>query len=131
MIVVLLLRRENPHIVNYYNGNDMYLTICGLNLKKKEIIETIAADDTFPGICTTCKHYMDLGYKADLNRFPREARGHAVFTEDMLKFHKLNILGPKSQYSDLLEFRITRKFSKYRRLTMKSGTKRNAKLIYH
>lgn len=122
MFTLLLMRRGPHHIVNYYT-HGIYRTICGESHHKSTKVNTLSADNTFDGLCKTCKHYYDEMYQADLNYYPRDARGSVVFTEDMIYLHRIDIVGPKAKYSDVMNYRFSSKLNKYKRLILRDQVK--------
>lgn len=99
MFVFLINRRGQTHIVDFYNpGQARYRAICGNVFFKKDHLITLAADNTFHGICITCRNYYDDMVISDLNFEPQMLRGEPHRLEDLLTLNKMGILGPEDKY---------------------------------
>ncbi len=121
MLIFLLTRKGEAHIVNYtMNNGKSFRTICSKTFTKNSLLNTLGADNTFPGTCTTCKAYYDDMYLSDLNIAPAMARNETQFKwPDMLDFHRYEIEGPKVEYEDIACKRWWPKLIKYQRLLQK------------
>jgi hypothetical protein len=87
-------------------GNGNYRTMCSKTFTKKMWLNTLAADNTFPGICTTCKTYYDDMYISDLNDDPQMARNEVQMGYyDLPDWHHADIEGPKAKFEDTMDRR--------------------------
>lgn len=119
MFVVIILRNGDSHAVSYRLNNGGYRTICGKTYAKNFKTNTIASDDTFPGLCRNCKSYHDEMYKDDLEYDPRMARSEASTRyTDVLVYNKLDIVGPKAHFEQHMERRWP-KLIRYQRIPQK------------
>jgi len=115
MFVVIMPQDKEMHIVSYRLGNGSYRTICAKTFPRNMKTNTLAADDTFPGLCSYCKAYYDEMYHADLNHFPEMARNEGQWKWfGIVRFNRSNEQGPKAKYEEVLEYKIWRKLGKYR-----------------
>lgn len=123
MFAVLFTRNGDVHAVSYRLNNGNYRTICGKNFPKSTMMNTLASDNTFPGICSTCKSYYDEMYLDDLEYDPRLACSESSTKyNDVLEFQRFNIEGPKARYEDLMD-RHWQRLVRYQRLAKKSKKK--------
>lgn len=120
MFVALYLRTGQIHIVSYRQRDGNYRTICNKTIKPIDRLNTLAADNTFPGMCRTCKSDHDSMYQADLDDDPRMARNTSqndyIFYS---KWHHGDFMGPKREYEHLVE-RTWYKLVRYQRLITRS-----------
>lgn len=102
MLTALFLRNQEAHIVSFRLSNGNYRTICGKVTQKKDRVNTLAADNTFPGTCSVCKNFYDEMYQADLNASPNEARSQTV-TNMKTKFswHEYHLIGDSHKYANM------------------------------
>jgi hypothetical protein len=120
MFIVIMLRKGDIHIVNYRMSNGNYRTICSKTFSKKLKLNTLAADNTFDGICSTCKHHYDEMYLSDLNVATYMARNETQLKyNNILDFNRYNIEGPQIKYEDAVGRRWWPKLVKYQRLIQK------------
>jgi len=76
MIILVHDRKDNLHLVDYTSPSGNKFTICGLMYSKKDIITTLALDNTIHNICRTCYEDYETMYLDDLNidlRFAKSA----------------------------------------------------------
>jgi hypothetical protein len=111
MLVIIIPRDESIHISDQKTNSGTYWTVCGECFTKKDIINTIAADNTFPGICIDCKILSDMIYQMNLDDTPIEIR-HDLF----ISFHKKNYLGPKAKFIKASNH-VWNKLAKYKNLS--------------
>lgn len=119
MFVVIMLRNGEAHIVNNRLGDGGYRTVCykAIAIRKDWTINTIAADDTFPGLCQKCKTDYDEMYLSDLNEEPTMARNETQMKyEDIVEFNRRNYVGARVLYEDVAVRRWWPKLIKYQRL---------------
>lgn len=123
MFVFIMLRTGVTHIVNYRLGSGGFRTICSKTYHKVSqvnSITTLAADNTFPGMCMTCKKYYDEMYLSDLNEEPTMARNEVQLKhENIVDFQRYDIEGPKAKYEDVSGKKWWPKLIKYQRLVQK------------
>lgn len=67
-------RLDISHIMNYQLDNHHYFSICGKKILISPTMITLAADNTYPGLCSDCKINSDNYILYDLNNVPRIAR---------------------------------------------------------
>lgn len=116
MFTFLITRDGKAHIVDFYHPpHSRYRTVCGNVYYKKQYLITLAAGNTFPGICKNCKNTYDDLYLSDLNHIPQMAHGQPYRLQDFLEFNKAGLFGPEEDY--ILPFkRIWGKLNKYKNL---------------
>jgi hypothetical protein len=121
MFAVIMLRKGDIHIVDYTINNDKQIrTICQKQFSKKLKPNTLAADNTFPGMCKTCKAFYDEMYISDLNHDPRMARNESQFRYyHLLDAHRYEMEGPQVKFGDRVNWRWWVKLVKYQRLLQK------------
>lgn len=121
MFIFLMTRKGETHIVNYtMNNGKSFRTVCSKTFSKNLVLNTLAADNTFPGTCETCKSHYDEMYLSDLNIAPTMARNETQFKyPDILDFQRYEIEGPKVKYEDIVDRRWHPKSIKYQRLLQK------------
>ncbi len=121
MLIFLMTRKGETHIVNYtMNNGKSFRTIYSKTFTKNLLLNTLGADNTFPGTCSTCKAYYDEMYLSDLNVEPTMARNETQFKyPDVLEFNRYEIDGPKVKYEDVTERRWWPKLVKYQRILQK------------
>ena len=98
MFVFIMDRHDNVHIVDFQQAGNKYRTLCSKVYLQKECITTLAADNTFSGMCDKCKKYYDDMYISDLEYIPRIARSNIQDMTTLADYHQLEFLGPKSKY---------------------------------
>lgn len=119
MLIILITRDDNIHIVDITTLSGKHWTKCGLCFSKQDRITTIAADNTFAGICTDCKIFADMEYQMNLDETPEIARGSfEVTNKSFVSFHRKNYAGPKSKFSKVASH-TWRKLGRYRDLPNK------------
>ena len=74
MIILVQDRDDNLHIADYTPASGRKFCICGHVYFKKDIVNTLALDNTIPGICRICSEHYQAMYEDDLNFDPRMAR---------------------------------------------------------
>jgi hypothetical protein len=74
MIILVIDRKSNLHLVDYTPLSGNKFTICGEIYRKKEIVTTLALDNTIHNICRTCYEDYETMYGDDLDFDPRMAR---------------------------------------------------------
>ena len=121
MFSILILRTGPIHIINWHHPNGHFRTACGKSFTKNDKANTLAADNTFPGICSTCKSYYDQLYQADLDYSPTTLRSSGLLNrEDIVDLHKMDLVGPRAKFTASLEYRISVKMIRYQRLVHRS-----------
>lgn len=73
--ILVIDRKDNKHIVDYCGSGGSKYTLCGVVYTKKDIITTLAVDNTFYGLCRKCHDLFTQMYESDLNEKPQTARG--------------------------------------------------------
>lgn len=73
MIILVQDRKDNFHLSDYTPYNGQKYTLCSLIYCSEDIVNTIALDNTFPGICRTCYEHYEAMYLDDLDYDPRIA----------------------------------------------------------
>jgi hypothetical protein len=124
MFVFLIDRFNETHIVDFKNIQGKYRTLCAKIFFQKQNIITLAADNTFNGICINCKRYYDEMYLSDLNDDVRMARSAMNDHSNIIMFHKMDLLGPRALYESSWE-RVWSKLNK-----AKSSTKNKSYKYY-
>lgn len=74
MIILVIDRDDNLHLVDYTPPSGNKFTICGHVYRKKDIVTTLALDNTVHNICRTCYEDYETMYGDDLEFDPRMAR---------------------------------------------------------
>ncbi len=124
MLTVLLLQNGECHINSYRLTNGNYRTVCSKTVDKNSHANTLSADDTFPGTCTTCKVYYDEMYRDDLDYRASMARSmSAINLQSTLEHHRGNLAGPQAEYYDF-EKRTWWRLTKYQKLVPKGKQKK-------
>jgi hypothetical protein len=116
MLIILMPRLDISHILSYRLDNRNYRSICGKTIIIDPTITTLAADNTYPGLCSNCRIRSDSYILDDLNYAPRNARNS--FQEYFLHlrdFIKDEMLGPENKYFYL----CNRNWSKLKKLKLK------------
>jgi hypothetical protein len=119
MFSFAILRTGIIHIINHKSSNGKYTTNCAKLIIKKDCVNILSADNTFPGICSECKSIYEARYKYLVKHNP--ATTHNMFYDkyyDLLILHKLEVIGPKDSYEDYFD-REWLKIKKYKRLLKK------------
>lgn len=115
MIILVQDRHDNLHIADYTPASGRKFCICGHIYFKKDIVNTLALDNTVPGICRICSEHYQAMYEDDLNFDPRMARTSLNKNMWKLYFDILSeVVSPEIKYYDLMTKRWE-KLSKYRR----------------
>lgn len=121
MFILYINRRDEAHILNFRMNNGNYRMLCGKTWSRSGRYITLAADDTFPGICANCKRRMEVTHKVDLERDLKQAYNAVQGSYySMRQFHQKGMLGPTDSYEYLskkaswpklvkLQKRLTRK----------------------
>lgn len=86
MIILLQDRDNNYHLSDYTPYNGYKYTLCNLVYSKADILNTLALDNSFPGICRTCHETYQTMYLDDLEYDPRIAHGR-LFNNLTAKYH--------------------------------------------
>lgn len=102
MFVFIISRSNDTHVVDWKNIQGKYRTLCGKFLFQRQNIITLGADNTFPGICLTCKRYYDEMYSVDLENDIRMLRSSIRDHSSLPIFHRYNFRGPKAEYESTL-----------------------------
>lgn len=124
MLTVLLLQNGECHINSYKLSNGNYRTVCSKTVDKQSHVNTLSADDTFPGTCPTCRRYYDEMYQDDLDSKAAMARSMSnINLKSTLDHHRANIAGPEADYSEI-EDRGWWRLTKYQRLIPKGKQKK-------
>lgn len=121
MFVFIMDRARNTHIVDFKNSQGKFRTVCGKNFFQKDIITTLGADNTFHGICKTCKNNFDDLYLLDLNNNLQMVRSVSEIYSDIIKFHRHDFIGPRALYEDV----FYRRWTKLNRAKSMSKSKTN------
>lgn len=98
MFIFITSRSNETHIVDFKNIQGKYRTLCGKICYQKQNITTLGSDNTFPGICPTCKRYYDEMYKSDLEENIRILRSSIRDNENLLSYHRYEFAGPKAEF---------------------------------
>jgi hypothetical protein len=118
-MILLLLRNNVAHIVNYNLPNG-YRTLCFDKVSKKQVINTIGADDTFPLLCKNCKKNFDMMKLDDLNEDPTLAFNQSYSRYvSLVELHRKQYLGPIVRYCSDLPSRSWKKLFKYKSLLLR------------
>jgi hypothetical protein len=88
MILLIQDRDDNLHLVDYTSITGNKFTLCNLVYCKRDIINTLALDNTVHNICRTCRDNYTSMYTDDLFFDPR-------------MLHSAIDLNMKSLYADL------------------------------
>lgn len=119
MFIVLISRTGLPHIYNYMLSNGKYRTLCGLNMPKENVQNTLCGDGPFPGVCPNCFIEAEDMYLDDLKMEPRIARNQwQMRLESLRDYHYQEILGPTSSTYEMISRhwdKLTRAKSKLNR----------------
>lgn len=121
MLIFLMTRKGEMHIVKYtLNNGKGFRTICSKTFLKSSLLNTLGADNTFPGTCSTCKAYYDEMYLSDLNQAPIMALNETLLKyPDILDFNRYGLEGPEAEYEDTIDKKWWPKLTKYQRLLQK------------
>lgn len=102
MFVLYINRHNQAHILNFRMQNNALRMLCGKTWPGSGRYITLAADDTFPGICTDCKRRMDTTHQVDIERDLPHAYNNAQSQYRSLRQHHQNgLLGPQDSYEYL------------------------------
>lgn len=102
MIILVQDRRDNYHLSDYTPYTGHKYTLCNRLYHTKDIINTFALDNTFPGICRTCHDAYESMYLDDLNYDPRMA--HSSLQRSLMNQYynvESQIAGPEIKYWDV------------------------------
>lgn len=120
-------RSGTSHIVSFRLGNGNWRTVCGKVLKKELTMTILAADNTYPGLCSSCKSTEDYIYKQELKYNPRIARNcfqnHMCHTVDYIQNGMMSV----SENYHFLEKRHWRKLKQYQLLVPRANKNDNRK----
>lgn len=119
MIILVIDRHNNLHLVDYTPPSGNKFTICGHVYRKKDIVTTLALDNTVHNICRTCYEDYETMYGDDLEFDPRLAR--TSLNKKMWKtyYDLLNeITIPEIKYYDLT-IRNWEKLTRYRKKVLR------------
>ena|SRR5579864_2215067 len=75
MILLIIDRKNNTHLVDYCHINGKKYTVCGKVYSKGDILNTLQLDGVIPDICRDCHDTYEEMYTDDLNDTVRVARG--------------------------------------------------------
>jgi hypothetical protein len=103
MFIFLIDRHGSTHVVDYQNSQGRYRTLCSKIFTRKDNITTLAADNTFSGLCRECKRYYDDMYNSDLEDDLQMVRSNQNGMYSLLDFHRAEIMGPKDKHELSLE----------------------------
>jgi hypothetical protein len=121
MFIALFLRNGKIHIVSYRQRDGNYRAVCNKTIKPVDRINTIAFDNTFPGICEYCKSAYDEMYRSDLEDDTVMAHNSSTNNYVTLRdLHLVDFMGPKNDYETLLEDKTWYKLAKYQRLVKRT-----------
>lgn len=98
MFIFIMGRSDDTHVVDFKNIQGKYRTLCGKTFYQKQNITTLGADNTFPGICQTCKKYYDEMYSSDLESDIRILRSTIRELSSIPTYHRYDFIGPKAKY---------------------------------
>jgi hypothetical protein len=73
--ILVIDRQDNLHIVDYCSPNGNKYALCGVTYVKKDIVTTLAIDNTISILCHRCHSLFTAMYESDLNDEPQSARG--------------------------------------------------------
>jgi len=119
MLVIIITRDNKIHIVDISTISGKHWALCGLSFSKQDRVTTIAADNTFPGICADCKIFADMAYQMNLDEAPAIARNSSKVKNNLfISFHRKNYAGPKARFSKVASH-TWRTLGRYRDLTNK------------
>jgi len=116
MTICLQDRTGEAHIIGWTTSKGNHYTLCDRYFKKARWLQTYALDNSFSGVCKTCKHAYDTMYKDDLELFLSMAHGGLVedLVDDLEHMEKGRL---KIQYIyDKLQYRVWDKLTKYKNL---------------
>lgn len=113
MLLILISRDDSVHIVDLKDPLGNYWTMCGEDYSKKDKINTIVVDNTFPGICVDCKIFADMSYEIHLDDLSKSLR-----TDLFILSHRKNYLGPKAKFGRVANH-SWKKLVKYKSLTIR------------
>jgi hypothetical protein len=102
MILLIQDRKNNLHLVDYTPPSGNKFTICGIVYRKKEILNTLALDNTVHNICRTCYEDYETMYGDDLKHDPRLAHS-SLHNKLLISYIEVvgEIATPEIQYQDL------------------------------
>ncbi len=98
MFIFIMSRSNETHVIDFKNVQGKYRTLCGKTFHQKQNITTLGSDNTFSGICQTCKRYYDEMYFSDLNNDVRIVRSTIRDSSSLLTYHRYDFIGPKATY---------------------------------
>ena len=99
MFVFIIDRHGKSHIVDFYNAYfAKFRTICNISVLKKDLPITLAADNTFKNLCVSCRNTYDDMYLSDLEYDKRMVRSYNQNPQDLIFYHKCEIMGPRNKY---------------------------------
>lgn len=119
MIILVIDRQYNLHLVDYTPLSGNKFTICGHVYRKKDIVTTLALDNTVHNICRTCYEDYETMYGDDLSFDPRLARTSLNKKMWRQYFDLLNDnVTPEMKYYDVVNRRWER-LSRYRKKVLR------------
>src|SRR5271154_7048101 len=112
--ILVIDRQNNLHGVDYCGSSGNKYTLCGVTYTRKDIINTLALDNTVSDICSKCHDLFTQMYESDLNDEPQTARGRL---QDRLKesYDQIQdrISSPDIKYGEMLASKIWYKMNVY------------------
>jgi len=102
VIILVQDRYSNFHLSDYTPYTGHKYTLCNRIYHTKDIINTLALDNAFPGICRTCHDTYESMYFDDLNYDPRMAHNSLHINLVNTYFHVTSkMAGPEIKYWDM------------------------------
>lgn len=118
-MILITHHGEITHIMAYEVPNG-YIALCDANVPK-EYTNTLACDNSFDGICKSCKLAYDSSAKWALDGLGGRAYSSSInYNGVLLAYHKGDILGPEPRYEGLLR-RKWPKITNLQRLISRKG----------
>lgn len=115
MFVVIMDRKSNIHIIDYVSPGGTYWSICGLNIYRKELFNSLSLDGCIPGICHKCKRGYKEYFDVDLEIEPNKAFA-SIFYSKFLNNHRRNALGPKVKFDFVFKKKRRNKYAGARKI---------------
>ena len=96
-----MLRDGTIHILEFRSRSGTFWFVCASSANKQDRVNILAADNTFPGICTDCKLMYYNMYQLDLEDGIVAARsGHnRVKKYGFIDSFRKNLIEPKIKFN--------------------------------